>query len=116
MALHLTLYAGLGVGPGSSDPEARGNFSGTSKRTYEHGQLLKSILKDSGLPGYSIVEGSGFYKDNVEPCMIVSVICAEAAESRGVESTLKAVAEQYKELALQEEVWITRRIEDLIIV
>jgi len=116
MALHLTMYAGLGVAPGESDPDARRNAAGISGITHANGNTLRQILKGSSLLGYSIVEGTGFYEGLREPCLIVSVICPEPEEAAAVEQALLRVAEEYKAATRQQEVWITRRVEDLIIV
>jgi hypothetical protein len=116
MALHLTMYAGLGAQPGEADEEAKQNAAGISKRTYNNGLALKRILEASALEGYSIVEGTGFYEGLKEPCMIVSVICQDFSQVAAAEAGLLDVAKAYKQAARQQEVWITRRVEDLIIV
>jgi hypothetical protein len=107
MALHLTMYAGLG-------PR---QWDSCGAETQETNRLfLGQILDDSDLPGCTIVEGRGVYDGHSERCVIVSVICPDPSEAAQVELELRTVAENYKAAADQEAVWITRRVEDLIVV
>ena len=115
MALIFTLYAGLGDSPvqGNAGPL---NYANISKRSHDNGIALRGILKDSEIEGYTLVEGTGFYGGQAEPCAIVTVICVEPGQAQTLKGLLLQVAENYKRAARQEEVWITQRIEDLLIV
>ena len=115
MALIFTLYAGLGGPPVRGNAEPR-NYANIGTHSHDNGIALRGILKDSEIEGYTMLEGTGFYGEQVEPCAIVTVICVEPEQAETLKDLLLQVAEDYKRAARQEEVWITRRIEDLIIV
>lgn len=74
---------------------------------------LFRLLGDSNLDGYTVCRADGFYQGIDEPSAVITVICQTEGEAVIYGSILRDVCKQYKELAGQEEVWITRRTEGL---
>ena len=98
MATVFTAYIGL-KGPNASPAGNR--------------VLLHELLSDSCLSGYTVHRADGFYQGNPEPSVIVTVITRTDQEEVNEGGALLEVCHRYKELAEQEEVWVTRRVEDL---
>ena len=107
MATVFTMYAGLAVNG------AGGNHSIVINANRA---ILFELLNRNHSEGFTLLEGLGCFECNEEPTAIVSFIAQtkEAADALG--ERLAATAAQYKEQGDQQEVWITRREEELLIV
>ena len=75
--------------------------------------LLFDLLADSGLNGYTASRADGYYQGEPEPSIIITVIARTEQEEINDGTALLEVCHRYKELAEQEEVWVTRRVEEL---
>ena len=100
MTTVFTIYAGLN-GPLGED---------------ENKQILLRILAECGIDGYTWTEGIGFYNGRPELSAIVTLIVANDADVFDMANHVAEVAIGYKDEAQQEEVWVTRREEQLLIV
>jgi hypothetical protein len=100
MAFVFTAYFGFN-GP-NNDPDASR-------------ELLLNLLNDSDLTGFNLAFGTGSYGGITEPSAVVTVITTRP-EADGQGESLRAVCLEYKHIAEQECVYITRREEDLMIV
>jgi hypothetical protein len=78
--------------------------------------LLFDLLADSGLNGYTASRADGYYQGEPEPSIIITVITRTDQEEINDGAALLEVCHRYKELAEQEEVWVTRRVEELQVV
>lgn len=112
MALVFDLYVGFGPAP-SDEPQ---NYAGISKISEGNRKALRKILAESNLVGYTLLEGTGFYGEQKEPCGVVRVIEPDPERAPIVQSELEEVARIYKRAARQEEVWLTRTAQLLTIV
>lgn len=79
-------------------------------------EILYKILSECGVNGYTVVEGFGMYNGEPEACAMVTLIAPRDSLRDDLAEHLAEVATRYKDQAQQEEVWITRRQEDLLIV
>lgn len=79
-------------------------------------ETLFRILAECGLNGYTVIEGTGMYNGVPEPGASVILIAPNERDDEHIREHVAAVANEYKDLALQEEVWVTRRQEDLLII
>lgn len=79
-------------------------------------QTLFSLLSESGINGYTVTEAIGTYDGKQEPS--ATVILISPCDDQAVELGLHAieVARAYKKQAKQQEVWVSRRAEDLLAV
>lgn len=100
MATVFTIYAGFN-GPLGED---------------ENKRILYQILGECGVNGYTVTEGLGMYNGEPEPCAIVTLIAPRDSLRDALAEHLAEVANRYKDRAQQEEVWVTRRQEELLIV
>ena len=100
MATVYTIYAGFN-GPNGIDCNR---------------DLLFRILSECGLNGYTIIEGVGMYNGVSEPGASVILIAQNERDDEHIREHVAAVANEYKDRAQQEEVWVTRRQEDLLII
>ena len=107
MATVFTMYAGLATN------EAGGNLSVVINANRA---ILLDLLNLNHSEGFTLFEGLGCFEYNEEPTAIVSFIAQtkEAADALG--ERVAATAAKYKEEGDQQEVWITRREEELLIV
>ena len=107
MATVFTMYAGLAADTthGNTLALARCNRA-----------TLLDCLNFNHSDGFTLFEGIGCFQGKEEPTVIVTFIAQtrEAAEELGEQ--VAATAADYKKFALQQEVWITRREEELLIV
>ena len=110
MALVFDLYVGFG-----SSPNEPRNFAGISQVSENNKKVLRKILEESDLSGYTLLEGQGVYRGESEPCGIVRVIETEPERAPQTQGALEAVARSYKQAARQEEVWLTRTVQLLTI-
>lgn len=78
--------------------------------------LLFHVLAGCGLNGYTVIEGTGMYNGIPEPGASVILIAPNERDDEHIREHVAAVANEYKDLAQQEEVWVTRRQEDLLII
>lgn len=76
---------------------------------------LFELLTDSGLAGYTAYRADGFYDGSSEPTEVVVAIAQDAGEAVTQGTALLEVCHRYKELTGQQEVWITRREEELTV-
>lgn len=104
MATVFTIYVGFN-GPDRS-PETQM----TNRDT------LFRILAGSGMDGYTVYEGLGLWAGQTEPGASVVMIAPKDTDAEYVEAHAKVIANNYKVQAQQEEVWVTRRQEGLMII
>jgi hypothetical protein len=104
MAVVFTIYVGFN-GPDQSPETAMTNRD-----------TLFKILASGGMDGYTVYEGLGLWAGKQEPGATVVMIAQN--EQDAVEVGLHAceIAREYKEQAQQEEVWLTRRDESLLVI
>lgn len=76
---------------------------------------LFELLADSGLNGYTAYRADGSYGGSPEPSAVVVVIAHDEDEAVSQGIALFEVCHRYKELTGQQEVWVTRREEDLTV-
>lgn len=100
MATVFTIYAGL-----------NGPFGEEQNRV-----ILMLILSECGIDGYTLSEGVGVYGGKSEPSAIVTLIAPRDCDAADLAEHVVEVATAYKKEAKQEEVWVTRRQEELLIV
>jgi hypothetical protein len=107
MATIFTMYAGLAIS------KAGGSHSII---TNANRSILLEILNRNHSEGYTLLEGIGGFECYEEPTVIASFVAQtkEAADELG--ERVAAIAAEYKEQGDQQEVWITRREEELLIV
>jgi hypothetical protein len=107
MATVFTMYAGLAV---------NGTGGNHSIVINANRALLLDLLNRNHSEGFTLFKGLGCFECNEEPTVIVSFIAQtkEAADELG--ERVAATAAKYKEEGDQQEVWITRREEELLIV
>lgn len=101
MATVFTIYAGLNGPLGTEE---------------EHKAILLRILAESGIDGYTLTEGIGVYAGQPELCAVVVLIATNDADASDLSQHVAEVAIEYKDETSQQEVWITRRKEELLIV
>ena len=77
---------------------------------------LFHYLNESGLNGFTVTEATGFYNGSEEPSAVVTVIVNEEEDYAKIEKILRNIARHYKLACQQDEVWITRRREDLYVI
>ena len=107
MATIFTMYAGLAI----NEPGGSHSIVINANRS-----ILLEILNRNHSEGYTLLGGIGCFECNEEPTVIANFIAQtkEAADELG--ERVAATAAEYKELGAQQEVWITRREEELLIV
>jgi len=107
MATIFTMYAGLAAN------QARGSRSTVINANRS---ILLEILNFHHSEGYTLIEGFGCFESQEEPTAIITFIAQtkEAADKLG--EKIAVTATEYKELCSQQEVWITRREEELLII
>jgi hypothetical protein len=88
-------------------------FKGPNAHPDVNRVLLFDLLADSGLNGYTASRSDGYYQGEPEPSIIITVITRTEQEEINDGTALLEVCHRYKELADQEEVWVTRRVEEL---
>lgn len=77
---------------------------------------LFHILDSGGFDGYTVLDSTGCYQGKQEPGANVVFIAKDSFEAAELRSKVRKAAELYKELTLQEEVWLTTRQENLEII
>lgn len=77
---------------------------------------LFRILAASGMDGYTVYEGLGLWAGQTEPGASVVMIATRDADAEYVAAHARIIAAKYKDQAEQEEVWLTRRQEDLLVI
>lgn len=78
--------------------------------------ILLRILAECGIDGYTLTEGVGVYNGHPEPCAVVTLIAPRDRDASDLAEHVAEVALDYRDQAKQEEVWVTRRQEELLIV
>lgn len=77
---------------------------------------LLRILDNRHSVGYTFVEGTGSYKGETEPTILVSVACDDPRNFDFEAAYVRQTAVLIKEALQQEAVWVTRTAVDLVIV
>lgn len=77
---------------------------------------LFHVLDSGDFDGYTVLDSIGCYQGKQEPGANVVFIARDSFEATQLRAKVKRAAELYKELTLQEEVWLTTREEDLEII
>lgn len=88
-------------------------FNGPHALPSSNRVTLFELLADSGLDGYTAYRADGFYQGSAEPSAVVVVIARTEDEAVTQGTALLEVCHRYKELTGQQEVWVTRRTEEL---
>ena len=91
-------------------------FNGPHALPSDNRTTLFELLADSNLDGYTVCRADGFYQGASEPSAVVTVICQTEGEAVIYGSLLLDVCRRYKESTGQQEVWVTRRQEELTVV
>lgn len=91
-------------------------FNGPNANPDANRVLLFNLLANSGLNGYTASRSDGYYQGEPEPSIIITVITRTEQEEGNDGEALLEVCLLYKELTEQEEVWVTRRVEELQVV
>ena len=77
---------------------------------------LFHVLDSGDFDGYTVLDSLGCYQGKQEPGANVVFIAKDSLEATELEPKIRQAAELYKELTLQEEVWLTARQEILDII
>lgn len=77
---------------------------------------LFHVLDSGDFDGYTVLESTGCYRGKKEPGANVIFIAQDNNEAAVLEPRIRRAAALYKELTLQEEVWLTARQEILEII
>jgi hypothetical protein len=109
MAVVFTAYVGFSGPGGAVDFQSGQNVTGINRA------LLLQCLEESTLEGYTVTFSTGYYGGQREAGATVVVIDESSLTASGTQLALTDACNRYKELAHQEQVWITVRDESLII-
>lgn len=77
---------------------------------------LLNVLDLGRFDGYTVLDTLGCYQGKQEPGANVVFIARDSFEATQLKAKIRQAAELYKELTLQEEVWLTTREENLEII